>query len=406
MKTRLLIIFAIAVCGVPALSYFLTIPDANAQIMYSSSYSPTTIPLSDVYSITTKQIKYNIPYNITNSTIDEIIPYCESNSLVIRITSNDSGTLVIDIPRDLLDMKHEDKDKEFIILVDGEETSYNETGHAQSREYGILLSSGSKEIEIIGTFGLSDNITNVSCDVIHNPPYSHILPPLKQMKNDVSFQEVICHPNLSKIYKFYEQKHIPVCVDSGSISKLTERGWAKKESKGDSHILKYSPVVIRGTGMMVQEDLLSLEDLRLLEKRKLELDTLIEDPNIAEKERNELYDEQELIILHADMAFNEKVSWELVKTLWEKSTLFSEKFGTYDREKFPIPSFSGVTFGLDAYSLDERYAGKVAGIKVGIVKEKFTRETLERTDKMLREIVGNEIDIVYYKSGYITLDSP
>ena len=227
MKTRTLIIFTIAVSGM-LLSSFVTFPDTDAQIFYSSSYSPTTIPLSDVYSITTKQVKYNIPYDITNGTVGEIIPYCESGSLVIRITSSDSGKLVIDISRNLLDMKYESEDKEFIVLVDGEETSFDETSHAQSREYSVLLPSGSKEIEIIGTFSLSDDITNISCQITHNPPYSQILAPLKQMKNNVNSQEVICQPNLSKIYKFYEQKQFPACVNYDSVSKLTERGWADK----------------------------------------------------------------------------------------------------------------------------------------------------------------------------------
>ena len=56
---------------------------------------------------------------------------------------------------------------------------------------------------------------------------------------------------------------------------------------------------------------------------------------------------------------------------------------------------------IERYSVEERYAGKPTAIKIGILKEKFTKETLERTDQMLRESVGDEIDIIYYKSSYI-----
>ena len=238
----------------------------------------------------------------------------------------------------------------------------------------------------------------------HAYPVWKELPPLKQYTLGVATNEIHCNDNLILIHKKYDGT--PACVKPETHVKLIERGWTKDQSKKDRLILKYNPVLIKGTGVDAKEDLLSSDDLQQLEKRKLELDALLEDnPNLSEIQRNEFYDERKLIGLHAERAFDEKVSWDLVKILWEKSNLFSESFGSYDREKFPIPSFSGVTFGFDAYSLDEQYVGKTAAIKVGILKEEFTRETLERTDKMVREIVGDEIDIVYYKSHYIVAGS-
>lgn len=277
----------------------------------------------------------------------------------------------------------------------------------QDSEYKFETYHPTYNIVNVGTYSLNfekavgmertgEIVKTVFFEITTNPP------PVTQYERGVNFDLIRCNTDLKLIFKIDIS---PACVKLESIPKLIERGWAKDESKNDSHILKYSPVVIKGTGVIVQENLLLLEDLQQLEKRKLEWDILIKDPNLSETERNEIYDEQNLIILHAERAFNEKVSWDLVKVLWEKSNLFSEKFGSHDREQFPIPTFSGVTFGFDAYSLDEEYVGKVTGIKVGIVKEKFTREILERTDKMLREIIGDEIDIVYYKSGYLSFGS-
>lgn len=166
--------------------------------------------------------RYKISLIIAASAIIYILFH--SASLVIRITSDNSGKLVIDIPRNLLDMRYEDKDKEFIVLLDGEETDFDETSHVHSREYKILLPAGSKEIEIIGTFSLAGDRTTVSCETIHNPPYSHILPPLKQIKNNIHPEDVICEPNLVKVYKSSLINN-PACVKVNTKHHLMERGW-------------------------------------------------------------------------------------------------------------------------------------------------------------------------------------
>jgi len=403
MKFRLQIIFTITVAGILALSSSEILPNTNAQIMYSSSYSQSTVPLSEIYSVTTKQVKYNIPYDMTGGTVNEMIPYCESGSLVIRITSPESGKLAIDIPRNLLDMKYEnDEDKDFIILVDGEETNFEEARHTYSREYSISLTPNSNEIEIVGTLFLSDGIEKIHCEISHNPPYAYILPPLKQMKNNVFSEDVICEPNLAKAYKFSNGN--PVCIKPSSIEDLSERKWTTKPDNSDVHILKYSPVLFKGTGIIADKDNLSLEDLQKLEQRKLELEKLLDNTSLDEKTYNEFSDEHFMIQLHAKDTFDEEISWELVRILWEKYKKVGENLDNFDRSVFPIVSLRGLSIGSNAYTVNEEYSGKSVAISVGILKNQFTKQTLEKTDQMLRELVGDEMDIVYHKSGYAILN--
>ncbi len=400
MKTRLTIIFIIAVAvGMLTLTSSEIFPDVHAQIMYSSSYSQSTVPLSEIYSIMTKQVKYNIPYDMTGGTVDEMIPYCESGSLVIRIASNESGKLAIDIPRNLLDIKYEnDEDKDFIILVDGEEKSFEETRHAYSREYSISLTSDSNEIEIIGTLFPSDDTKKVHCEIAHNPPYAYILPPSKQMKNNVFPEDVICEPNLAKAYKFSNGN--PVCVKPSSIEELSERKWTTGPDNSDGHILKYSPVLFKGTAIIADDDKLSLEELQKLQQRKIEIDRLLEDRSIvSEKTQDELSDERNMIKYYSQQAFDNEVSFETIAVLWEKRMQLREFLSAHDREeRFPIACTSGISIGYHAYSLDERYVGNPTVLIISVPEEHFTKSNLQNADDIIREQTGEEIDIMYQKS--------
>ena len=399
MKFRFQIIFIITVVSMLAMSSSEIFQDTNAQIMYSSSYSQSTVPLSEIYSVMTKQIKYNIPYDITSGTIDEMIPYCESGSLVIRITSSEYGKLAIDIPRNLLDMKYEnDEDKDFIILVDGEETNFEETRHTYSREYSISLIPDSGEIEIIGTLFPSDNIENIHCELSHNPPYAYVLPPLKQMKNNMFPENVICEPNLSKAYKFSNGN--PVCVKPSSIEDLYERKWTTEPDNSDVYILKYSPVLFKGADMITDEDNLSLEELHKLQQRKIEIDILLEGQNsISKKIQNDLSDERDLIQHYSQQAFDNEVSFETIAVLWDKRIHLREFLSSHDREgRFPIACTGSISVGFHAYDLNEKYVGNPTALAIEVSPEHFTKTNLQKADKMIREQVGKEIDIVYEKS--------
>ena len=341
MKSILLISTVLVTVGMLSLLSPLEIfPSSHAQILYSSNYSPLTISNFEIYNLNTKQVTYNIPFYIETGTINEIIPYCDSHSIVIRVTSNESGELVIDIPRNLLDVKYQNHDDNFFVLLDGEEINFKEIRHAQSREYIISVTPDSYEIEIIGSFYLSYGIENIQCEIVHNPPYAYILPPLKQIRNNVTTEDVICEPNLTKTYKFSNGQ--PLCVKPSSIPILSDRNYIIESG---NQIITYSPVLFSGTGTSVSGD-----DLVIFLKEKRE--TL-------------------------DIAFDE---------LREKGL-------------YPITGKS-FSIGNNAYFLDEQYAGTPIALEIDVLKDEFTKDTLEKIDSLVRKYVGNEIDIVYSKGGY------
>ena len=224
-----------------------------------------------------------------------------------------------------------------------------------------------------------------------------ILSPLKQLRLGTPIEEIQCRESLVPVAK---NDGSPACVKEESIPKLIERGWMTESSNSDAHILKYSPVLFKGTSTITYDDDLSFEELQKLEQRKLELEKLLEDRNIPEKLRDEMWDERRMIQYYAQPAFDEGVSWDLVKILWDKKKAVQAGLDVFDREAFPIVSLGGLVIGINAYSVDEQYVGKTSAINVGILKEKFTKQTLEKTDKMLRDLLGDEVDITYYKSGY------
>ena len=71
---------------------------------------------------------------------------------------------------------------------------------------------------------------------------------------------------------------------------------------------------------------------------------------------------------------------------------------------YPITGES-FSFGMPAYSLDEWYVGDPTALDIHILKEEFTRETLIKTDELVRKYVGDEIDIIYSKGGYVSWGS-
>ncbi|MCV0371935.1 MAG: hypothetical protein K5793_00040 [Nitrosarchaeum sp.] len=121
----------------------------------------------------------------------------------------------------------------------------------------------------------------------------------------------------------------------------------KEHETQDANILKYSPVLFRGTGVDLQND------------------DLLEHLN---NKRDQL-----------EIAFDD--------------------VGAKGLHPMTGMSFS---MGNNAYSLDEQYVGNPVALEIGVLEEKFTAKTLEEMDQLVRKYVGDEIDIVYSKGNYIT----
>ena len=250
----------------------------------------------------------------------------------------------------------------------------------------FYFGEGQHEIIISGTSFAKDTQTNPTSQTLNSP--------LQQFHSGVPYDEIQCHEDLELVQKY---NGLPACVKQDTKKKLMDRGWMQEADVASTHILKYSPVLFKGTGVELTGEKLSPEELQILEKRKVELDVYLDNKTIPEKTN----DERRMIQQYAQWAFDEEVPWDLVQILWEKKRIVTDKVDDLDRDMFPIVSLSGISIGFNAYSVEEQYSGKPTAIKIGILKEQFTKETLERTDQMLRELVGDEIDIIYYKSSYI-----
>ena len=100
-----------------------------------------------------------IGYTITGGKLLGITPDSDTNSLIISIDATDDGSLTLTIPRSILDAKINGIDDDFFVLSDGEEVDFDETTTSTDRILTIPFPAGAEEIEIIGTFVVSNQLS-------------------------------------------------------------------------------------------------------------------------------------------------------------------------------------------------------------------------------------------------------
>ena len=205
MKTRLLIII-----GMIGLS--LLIPQVWGV------YSEEEFDMKDydeTFTIIENPMKYVMAYKITNAVINEVNLNCDSASLALYIKSNDTGILQLDIPQSMFGGI-------FMVLVD--EAEWDDVSIIKNI-LTVNFPENTSRIEIWGSYYLSpDKYTGV-CDIIHDPPHSYILPPLKQSKLGMEPFKVVCNDGLNLLLKPTEFTK-PACVTDETFEKLSHRGWA------------------------------------------------------------------------------------------------------------------------------------------------------------------------------------
>ncbi len=101
---------------------------------------------------------FDIEYVIKGGTIKDVILDPNNFTLLVLIESPDEGAITLKLPRESIDADGtNDKDKEFIILIDDIQVPYEETDtDSQSRLITINFEEGDSEIEIIGTFAIPE----------------------------------------------------------------------------------------------------------------------------------------------------------------------------------------------------------------------------------------------------------
>ena len=106
------------------------------------------------YVIAQNEKTFEILYSIDGATLSEIIHDDDSNSIIISLDDSVGGSLVMSIPRDLIDAKlsNDGKDDVFFVLINGREVLYGEISDENERILTILLPQDANLIEIIGTY--------------------------------------------------------------------------------------------------------------------------------------------------------------------------------------------------------------------------------------------------------------
>jgi len=101
--------------------------------------------------ITIQGTDYELVYGISGGTVTQVTPDLEAQSLIIQMNSISNGTLLVKLPRDVIDSKFEGKDDDFFVLIDGLDSEFKEGKTETERTLTIPFPEGSEEIEIIGT---------------------------------------------------------------------------------------------------------------------------------------------------------------------------------------------------------------------------------------------------------------
>ncbi len=126
--------------------------DLGKIMIGSKIQSSDSNTMSSKSSIKVSNTDIMVGYEITSGKVVSIVPDVDANSLIVEISSNNAGTITMELPRSLIDAKMSQNDDEFFVLVDGEEVDYKESATDTHRKLTVEFSEGTEEIEIIGTF--------------------------------------------------------------------------------------------------------------------------------------------------------------------------------------------------------------------------------------------------------------
>lgn len=145
--------------------------DASATYSYDQSNNQNTVNTQQISNtsnsnnITVYDSAFSVQYSINNGQVISIHGNNQSRSVIVETKTTGDGTLIITLPRGLIDSKINGNDDRFFVSIDGQEESFDEIKTTDTdRTLSIPFSTGVKEIEIIGTkavpeFGIITSLT-------------------------------------------------------------------------------------------------------------------------------------------------------------------------------------------------------------------------------------------------------
>ena len=123
---------------------------AYITVLFFSLAIPSAF--ADTVSTEIDNASYDIDYNANNVVLKSVTADLDFISLIFETeVSGSEGDVSITFQRDFFDAKLGYSDDDFFILSDGDEIEFEEVKTDEYRTLSFSLSSGTEEIEIIGT---------------------------------------------------------------------------------------------------------------------------------------------------------------------------------------------------------------------------------------------------------------
>jgi len=126
---------------------------SHDDVVMEQTLTETSSTFANTISVEIDSNDYNIEYTGNNVILKSATADLEAISIFFETEVADSnGDIIINFQRDFFDAKvGVEIDDDFWVLADGEEINFEETKTDHSRTLSFSVSSGTEEIEIIGT---------------------------------------------------------------------------------------------------------------------------------------------------------------------------------------------------------------------------------------------------------------
>jgi predicted secreted protein with PEFG-CTERM motif len=129
------------------------LPNVTAQTTFS--FQSSIAPISNMFQVKdpNSQQTLGVNYTISGGIVKDMTIDAQSISLIVSVNSTNDGSIILQIPRTLVDAKTSSgQDDAFIILIDGAEVkAQSESANSDYRTLTIPFLQGDQDIEIIGT---------------------------------------------------------------------------------------------------------------------------------------------------------------------------------------------------------------------------------------------------------------
>ena len=130
-------------------------PDRTAETTFQFSGSAGAGPSGPTMKV--DGTDFSVKYSITNGKVLGMKIDTNSKSLIVSIQTTGDGVLTVTLPRGMIDAKNGDADTKFVVMNDGQETTFDETGTTTAdRTLSIPFTNGTTQIEIIGTLAIPE----------------------------------------------------------------------------------------------------------------------------------------------------------------------------------------------------------------------------------------------------------